>query len=341
MDIPADYILVRDEAGDLKYYKGGQFYDLAAVEKKVAAEQQPTFKVPATAVFELKAVDTYEEHKASKRADSLGDALSQRRSENQQAVQKKVQAVIDKLKIQFSDEDIRRRFNNVLTTYFRGLRGEKEVGYMLTLPKISGGLELAADKVKIILTVLKQFDGESLSPRPVTASPLTDARKKVLATLAPAPPLPSRAEPLTAPRKVFPTIQAVKIVSPTKPLEAARPPMVDIQRERTALTGPVEELAQMDVRNLRQLGKNVPEILEELKERIQLLAEQSLAKKLQGIQAWQSAPVFLLYLDMNLQGVAAGQTMAQVIEARQIKNEPSLTLSELEMISAFNQSLTE
>ena len=90
---------------------------------------------------------------------------------------------------------------------------------------------------------------------------------------------------------------------------------------------------------MRKLGRNEDEIKEELLEKVEVLAEQSLLKKIEGINAWKISPVYKLYLQMTYQGIKKMKKISEVIEQRQIENHESLTLSEYEMIASLNQKL--
>ena len=281
--------------------------------------------------------------------------MHSRRSEDQGLIEQKVAEVIERLKIKFSDKNIESRFRNILATYFRGIRKPKELEYILGLPKISGGMELAKDKVQIIMSVLEHdFSEIEKQRRHVVAKPKEKLALQVTADLDHqiAPPPPAIIKPQKKTVKSAPVATPINrpVIAKTMPRpvvqrpiaspdigKQARPAIRDIKRRR--LIGPVEELELMDLDDMRKLGRNEDEIKEAILEKVEILAEQSLLKKIEGINAWKIAPVYKLYLQMTYQGIKEIKKISEVIEQRQIKNQESLTLSEYEMIATLNQKL--
>ena len=266
------------------------------------------------------------------------DVGKNRRMADQSLVAARTQEVLEKLKIQFTDEQIKSRFTNVLHTYFRGIRGKSEVEYILTLPRAAGGLELPKEKAEIIVSMLTHHSEATNKERrdivvkpperiiPVPKEEKTEIKK------------PEFVQPITP---VSPPKQMIQpeIVRPTalvQPNPQAR--MGDVQI-KNKLVGPIEELTYMTVEDFRRIGKNMEEIVSSLLEKIQLLADESLARKIQGIKAWKQAPVFMLYLGMSMQGILQGKTIEQIIIDKQRNHEECLTLSEFEGISHLNSQL--
>jgi hypothetical protein len=249
--------------------------------------------------------------------------------------------LIDKLKIKFSDPDIERRFVNVLTTYFRGVRSVKEIEYILTLPKISGGLELTPDKAKMILPILEHLKDDlhkkrsDVSQKPRAVQPVVDMKHR----LQPAPPTVYKqpAQPQKQPKAVKQMAQP-PVSRPVAQKPVAKPRMHDVQGG-SRLVGPVEELSSFDLQNFRRLGRDEAEIKEELLEKFVLLADQGLPKKVAGIKAWRQSPVFKMYVDLNMRGIMDKKTITQLIEEKQVANIDCLTLSEYEMINELNREL--
>jgi len=285
------------------------------------------------------------------------------------------------LKIKFSDAAIESRFRGVLMTYFRGVRHAKEVGYMLGLPKMSGGMELPKDKIAIILTVLEQAAQDfHKARRDVVAKPASTSLQRgepfdvemmqkaedVEHQLS--APVPVKIEPKSVPEKILaakpnmpvavkktPAPNNVARLAYAKPVSAGRPEVMrpvateqaamagkqakpqirDLKADRR-LVGPVEELEFVDLINLRQLGKTPDEMLAQLKKKFDYLTEQSIVKKVEGVQAWKKSPVFRLYIAMTYEGLRERKAIAEVIRARQIANSECLTLSEYEMIGRLN-----
>jgi len=129
------------------------------------------------------------------------------------------------------------------------------------------------------------------------------------------------------------------VVRPVAPQVAPKSPVMGDVKITNRLVGPIEELTYMTVDDFRRLGKNIEEIISSLLEKIQLLADESLARKIQGIKAWKQSPVFMLYLKMSMDGIMQGKTIEQVIIDKQKEHADCLTLSEYEAIGRLNKQL--
>ncbi|NQT50092.1 hypothetical protein HQ571_05345 [Candidatus Kuenenbacteria bacterium] len=279
--------------------------------------------------------------------------LNQRRGQDKKLVEEKVNHVINKLKIEFSDQKIKDRFFNILVTYFRGIRKPKEVKYILTVPRVSGGLELPSEKAELIVAFLEQEaqlmekerrDGGNTSvkkvidikhrlepPPPAVINNKQTPTAKLAAVAARSKPIKREVEKVPFQKVVRPTLNLV-------PEGKAKPGLENIKHHRK-LIGPVEELEFMNLKDLRTLGKDEKEIMEEIMEKIQVLAGQSLGKKLEGINAWKKSSVFKLYIAMTLEAIREKKPITATIEKRQRENKDSLSLSEYEMFSKLNEQL--
>lgn len=368
------YVLVKDKDGQLKYYKDGQFFSLEQIKELEKAKVRE--KEVVRRQIKLEPVYSFEESvKAMKRAPTnivekidlefekleANEQLDSHRNADQQLIESKVKYIIDKLKIQFGDEQIKRRFINVLTTYFRGVRTKKEIEYVLALPRVSGGLELTQDKIGLIMPILDHqveeiqrsrkdiaskvnvnhevtpviadFEHRLEPPPPSTILYQPKLNAKTKGTVAPLAP------PKSSPNLAFPQPNPVKM-APISPPVQAKPKIVDVARSQgNTLIGPVEELAAMTIEDFRLLGRNNAERMDELLEKVQLLADQSLVKKIQGISAWRKSPVFQMYLSLCFEGVKEKRSVEQVIERHQRDNEETMTLSEYEGINQLNRMI--
>lgn len=341
-----NYILVKDKNGEFKYFKDGKYFSVEEVKALQGRSfVKPTVSKPAPATLEYIPL--------KKPVYGLTN-MDERRLADQKIVGEKANGVIERLKIKFSDDKIKTRFVNILITYFRGVRTKKEVEYVLTLPKISGGLELPLDKARIIIAFLESLSVETSRERKtIAAAPGERFGLPKIADfehqLEPAPPAvikpaprynyspPSGPKP--APAKAIFKPSVVKPMPSAKPIEQAKPRIADVKLMETHLVGPLEELGEMDLENFRRLGKTPKEIIDEVLEKIELLSEQSFAKKLQGIKAWKSSPVFQTYLSMNMEGILQGKSISDVIKARQIENKETLTLGEYETVNEISRKM--
>lgn len=103
--------------------------------------------------------------------------------------------------------------------------------------------------------------------------------------------------------------------------------------------GPIDELRYLDLINFRRLSSEVGKAIEKIKEKINLLEEESYAKRLEGIKAWRSCPVSKLYLDIGQFSISANKPINVIIEERKKRHKEYLTSEEFEAIVDLNKSL--
>ncbi|MEK7512078.1 MAG: hypothetical protein AAB575_03645 [Patescibacteria group bacterium] len=298
------------------------------------------------------------------------DDLSSRRSEDQAVISQRVDEVIVKLKIKFSEPEIEKRFRNILMTFFRGVRTVKELSYMLELPRANGGLELPREKAGLIVSVLEHTASEINRERKNIAAK-TNERSVARAVadtdhqLMPPPPMivPDKVttpkvesfklEPKKELKPENKILETQKPIAPAMlkpiverpkplitPLPPAKPKLESMQLEHR-LVGPVQELQIMTLKDWRALGKDEKQSLAAILEKFQVLKAQSLRSLIQGREVWKKAPIFQLYLAMTFQALREKRSIAQVIDQRQVENKETLTMSEYEAFAELNRKIGE
>lgn len=103
--------------------------------------------------------------------------------------------------------------------------------------------------------------------------------------------------------------------------------------------GPVDELQYMDLASFRRLAKNPANIAAKIKEKINLLEEDSFIKRMEGIKAWRSNPINRLYLQMGQAGISENKPISAIIEERQAAGQECLNNQEFEAVTDLNKSL--
>ncbi|MDP3043225.1 MAG: hypothetical protein Q8N21_02395 [bacterium] len=103
--------------------------------------------------------------------------------------------------------------------------------------------------------------------------------------------------------------------------------------------GPVDELQYMDLASFRRLAKNPANIIEKIKEKINLLEEDSFVKRLEGIKAWRSNPINRLYLQMGQAGISENKPINAIIDERQAAGRDCLNNQEFEAVTDLNREL--
>jgi len=158
------------------------------------------------------------------------------------------------------------------------------------------------------------------------------APRPEIETLPPPPPLPT--EPVKKAEPIAPKI-------PVKPpiIRRAdtdnRPKLEDIKVEVTAkLYGPIEELNALTIMDFRRLSKDPKEAALKIMGKLDLLEDESLIKKMQGIKALRSSPLYKTYAGIMNQAMMAGKSIEQVIN-----ESNTLTMPEYQAIMELNQNL--
>ena len=103
--------------------------------------------------------------------------------------------------------------------------------------------------------------------------------------------------------------------------------------------GPVDELKYMDMVSFRRLCKTPEDIINKIKEKINLLEEESYAKRLDGIKAWRQNPINKVYLEIGHESINEKKPINAIIEERKAADKDYLSNQEFEAITDLNKSL--
>jgi len=169
-------------------------------------------------------------------------------------------------------------------------------------------------------------------PPPPPLSSAAALPSKLPAAPVPPPPAPPKPPTATVP---LPPKQVLPPAVSSGP--EAKVVMADVKFVRK-LTGPVDELRSMTVKDFRRLSRDPHEATLKLRDKIDLLEEQSFEIKTAGIKAWQDSEVNRLYLTM-LRKSLEGKPIMEVIAEREAKDEPALSKAEFDAVMELNRKL--
>lgn len=199
-------------------------------------------------------------------------------------------------------------------------------------------------KPAVVATML---DGKSAAPAnlPIAAaSPVPPAFRAPAApaeaaTSAPAatparPPLPPPVT-IVKPTPVPAAAPPQPVVAP--PSFAQRPKLEDV-KAAPKLTGPVEELRAITIVDFRRLSKDPKEACLKIKDKIDLLKEQSYTRRSEGIAAWTASEVTRTYLELMRESLN-GTPLTSAIAAREAAKKPSLTADEFRAVADLSRQL--
>jgi len=105
------------------------------------------------------------------------------------------------------------------------------------------------------------------------------------------------------------------------------------------LTGPIDELREMNVLNFRRLSENPREAVLKIKKKISFLEEESYTKRFEGIKAWRQSPVNRLYLEIGQESIINKSPVSDIIEKRRQSRKPSLMIEEFKAVMDLNKDL--
>ena len=114
--------------------------------------------------------------------------------------------------------------------------------------------------------------------------------------------------------------------------------VVEEVKVKPRIYGPIDELRTIVLANWRRWG-TTKEAAQKIQDKINLLAEESLVKKAEGIKAWKESEINQLYLDIGAESIDKGKSVIEVITQRQQAGQPTLTEEEFNAVVELNQKL--
>ncbi len=270
-----------------------------------------------------------------------------------------------------TDVSMRRRFSLLISLFFRDLRDGLETKSKFTMPVQSGGMgfdDATADRVLEELVRRNKSYKEALTGKAADDKSQYVAKRtetvlnlqenidraeqergdkafeglmQRVGTRAEEQPAPRPAEPRSIPvigLDKKPTPSAAPQVVGTAGIGSVNRPTVSDVAYAPKLTGPVEELRQLTLKDFRRLSRDPKEATLKIKDKIDLLEEQSFEVKTAGVSAWHDCEVNRLYLEILRQSLD-GKPIMDVIADLDQKALPALTKDEFDVIMQLNQKL--
>ena len=114
--------------------------------------------------------------------------------------------------------------------------------------------------------------------------------------------------------------------------------LVEGVSNRPKIYGPNDELRSISLIDWRRWGTSQEAILK-IQEKINLLAEDSLVKKAEGIKSWKESEINKLYLEIGEESINKGKSIEETINERQKEGKKTLTQEEFNAVVELNQKL--
>jgi hypothetical protein len=232
----------------------------------------------------------------------------------------------------------------------------KELGQKsnIVTEKITAKEEFLESREELPVKASQQTISRPAKPLPDRQkAALSQVRAQITATQPrpmPAAPTPApKPQPVAAPVRpvleVRPLPKAAPAATPaqtaSQPLMrkievASRPQVQDIKGSEFShqLIGPIEELRVMSLADFRRLSSDPQDSIFKIKSKIDLLEDESVAKRDLGIRALKDSPLYKLYADVMNTAMKEGKSIEQIIE-----QGASITLKEFKAIMELNKTL--
>jgi len=103
------------------------------------------------------------------------------------------------------------------------------------------------------------------------------------------------------------------------------------------LTGPMDELKRMTIKEFRLLSKDPAHATTKIKDIIGLLTEQGMDRHIDAVHAWRQSPIQQFYMELMREAVATGKNITDVLHAK--TGEDIFTVAELLALMKLNDEL--
>lgn len=283
-----------------------------------------------------------------------------------------IKKIINQLNLYFEDDNLVKRFSNIIKNYLRDIRTEAQSEELLRHSKKTNGLEMTFDQAAMAIKIAQEFkrqttptskeyfvkretDKGDLQKIEVEREEEQEDQKKVdheikkrfengtinpffqkiIKPLEIQSPKPSK----QIPNKLNESPEKIKegfSISIRKPADSNL--VRDVSNGRLKALGPVEELAEITLTDLKHWGGGVP-TTKIILDKINLLKEISLTKKAEAIRAWQKSQLYGLYLEVGRVALQNNQSISQTIEERKKNNLPTMESDDFDAISELNKKL--
>lgn len=236
-------------------------------------------------------------------------------------------SLITELSVHFETPEAEKRFTDLLVSVLRGLRDVMEFSQYLVDQHYA-----AEDIERIVAGVKAKLKGNVKVKKEVNVAAAIPTGSGELSTPGPAEPAePATAVAAPAPKTFLPKLRRSRL--------AKKPVVDDVRLQPSMLMGPIDELRAMDLLEFRRLSTNPVQAANRIKDKIDLLAEESVTKQAEGIQAFKESALNKLYLDLGNQSIATGQAVVDLINDLLQRGTPTLTVDEFNAISDLNKQI--
>ena len=330
-------ILIKDDKGQFKTVDLIDDKQQTTDNKQQITQKQTEIKkfIPPKFYFDVK-----DEEEASKFINKESEAVREKKNK---LLQKKANLFLLDLKLdeQTLGQVQAKKIEKIIISYLRGIRTDLEFAEILCGDKNKNGFGFSREEVREIIKKLKNkkafFEGinldeikekEEIEKEEIEKEEVEEKKKD---------------EIVVAQQKIQKQEQVIQ--RPLARTQDIKPPekKVYIQPEKKIITnlkidkktkGPIEELQELNIQEFRNLGATAKERVNRIYNKINLLEQESIDKKTQGINSWKSSEVYKEYVLIGEESLAQGKPIRDVIARKN-----NLSLDEFNAIADLNEQL--
>lgn len=261
-----------------------------------------------------------------------------------------ISLLVDSFNLSLPDESLRKRLYNIIDSRLREVRTPQQFMEILGRPAKVGGMGFGRERLDAVydaaekvlaerhknVKVERPSSGVFISRSSLPVSPKISAvqaqkfeqpQQPRPLSVRTTPPAPS-----SAPRVLASEVAEVPVVKRQPQAERAETKKViqDVRQESQPLSL-ADELALMDLKEFRKIGS------ENLKLKIESLAQESYGKKAQGVESWRKSPTYRLYVELGNAAVELG-SLPKAVEYLSGQGREVLTLEEFNKITDLNSA---
>ncbi|HLC99379.1 MAG TPA: hypothetical protein VJC11_00260, partial [Patescibacteria group bacterium] len=271
------------------------------------------------------------------------------------AITKAADKVIASSLVRLPDDVSKKRLQSILMTRFRDIRDSLETKEMLARPSPLGGMGFDAVTIEKIMAFAEtEFDvihGNVQEQRGTSQEELRSTnpaegearhgRQEARESIGQVAPVEIQAVAKGDQKKTAPA-GAIN----SQNIRTERPVVVDTNRPKIAevkpssrLVGPLDEIEQMNLRDLRRFTQNPVGFIDRIKERMKLLEEESFEKRMSGLSAWRKSPLFQQYLEVIRTALERNVGIPEMIGSVNDPQSSFMNLSEWQTVNRLNREL--
>ena len=281
-------------------------------------------------------------------------------------IDKTADEVINHSFVNISDENGKRKLKSYLTAYFRGIRDILQTKEALAKPLASGGMEFDAMAIEKVMALAKEefhkihsvsaerknesgimnpAEGEARQgrqePSGVEEKKMESVEKKEENSIKNQDENDEHQRQQSSPQAISYKLQATSSV-----VRRERPQVIDTDKPKIAevrlpskLTGPLEEIEQISLRDLRRFAQNHQGFADRTMERVKILENESFEKRMMGIAAWRKSMLYQQYLNVIQNSLERNISIPEMIGAVIEAESQNMSLREWQTVNRLNREL--